>query len=129
MDTTIPGWVPISADRDPRASILTLLLPLARILPRVIDWRIRSRAFRWYRGLRAIERDAAKLMPSDTATYAAIQRRLDHMESRALNTSMPLSRSDLLYISASISSWCARGSGMAASQPSSMRPMYEKARC
>ena len=74
-----------------------MLLPLARVLPRVIDWRIRARVFRWYRELRAIEREATKLKPADTAMHAALQRRLDQVERSVLAMSMPLSRSDLLY--------------------------------
>jgi hypothetical protein len=77
--------------------LLTILLPLARILPRVIDWRIRARVFRWYRELRAIEREATKLTPASPATLAGLQRRLDHVERRVLAMSMPLARSDLLY--------------------------------
>ena len=125
-------WLPIWAASLVERSIvvliplLTLLLPLARVLPRVIDWHIRSRAFRWYRELRAIERDAAKLTPGDTAMHAALQRRLDHVERRVLAMSMPLSRSDLLYnLRQHLDLVRAR---LAASQPSSMRPGHEKAR-
>lgn len=77
--------------------LLTLLLPLVRALPGIIDWRIRSRAFRWYRELRAIERDADGLDPADAALRGALERRLDMVERRVLATPMPLSRSDLLY--------------------------------
>lgn len=96
-------WLPIWAASLVERSlvvlipILTLLLPLARILPRVIDWRIRARTFRWYRELRAIERDVARLAPADTAPHALLQRRLDDVERRVLAMAMPLSRSDLLY--------------------------------
>ena len=96
-------WLPIWAASLVERSLLvlvpllTLLLPLVRILPGVIDWRIRSRAFRWYRELRAIERDADGLRPGDTALSRALQRRLDAVEARVLDTPMPLSRSDLLY--------------------------------
>ena len=96
-------WLPIWAASLAERSIviliplLTLLLPLARVLPRVIDWHIRSRAFRWYRELRDIERDAAKLTPDDVELHAALQRRLDAVEGKVLAMRMPLSRSDLLY--------------------------------
>ena len=102
------------------------MLPLTRVLPRAIDWHIRSRAFRWYRELRAIEREAAKLTAVDTAAHAALQRRLDHMESRVLNTSMPLSRSDLLYnLRQHLELVRAR---LAASRPSSLMPGREQGR-
>ena len=125
-------WLPIWAASLVERSIviviplLTLLLPLARILPRVIDWRIRSRAFRWYRELRAIERDAAKLMPADTAMHAALERRLDDVERRVLNTSMPPSRSDLLYnLRQHLDLVRSR---LAASRPSSVMPAREQER-
>lgn len=96
-------WLPIwAASLVERSAIvliplLTVLLPLARALPRLIDWRIRSRAYRWYRELRAIEREASHLGPGDTAQRADLLRRLDEVDRRVLNISMPLSRSDLLY--------------------------------
>ncbi len=95
----LPFWAVSLVERSTVILIplLTLLLPVARILPRVIDWRIRARAFRWYRELRAIERDAAKLTPADVVLHAALQRRLDDVERRVLAMAMPLSRSDLLY--------------------------------
>ena len=90
----------------------------------MIDWRIRSRAFRWYRELRAIERDAAKLMPADTAMHAALERRLDDVERRVLNTAMPPSRSDLLYnLRQHLDLVRSR---LAASRPSSAMPARER---
>lgn len=95
----LPIWAASLAERSLVVLIplLTLLLPLVRALPRLIDWRIRSRAYRWYRELRAIEREAGRLEPGDTARRADLLRRLDEVDRRVLNISMPLSRSDLLY--------------------------------
>ena len=96
-------WLPIWAASLVERSVivliplLTVLLPLGRALPRLIDWRIRSRAYRWYRELRAIEREAGQLTPGDAAQRTALLRRLDEVDRRVLNISMPLSRSDLLY--------------------------------
>ena len=95
----LPIWAASLAERTLVVLIplLTVLLPLARVLPRVIDWRIRARVFRWYRELRAIDREATKLKSADTAMHTALQRRLDQVERSVLAMSMPLSRSDLLY--------------------------------
>ena len=128
LQRRLPMWAVSLIERSIIVLIplLALVLPLTRVLPRAIDWHIRSRAFRWYRELRAIEREAAKLTAVDTAAHAALQRRLDHMESRVLNTSMPLSRSDLLYnLRQHLELVRAR---LAASRPSSMMPGREQGR-
>jgi hypothetical protein len=46
-----PGRPDVARDPDHRR----LLLPLSRILPPLYDFRMRSRVFRWYRQLRAVE--------------------------------------------------------------------------
>ena len=69
LQRRLPIWAASLVERSILILIplLTLVLPLTRALPRVIEWHIRSRAFRWYRELRAIEREAAQLTPIDTA--------------------------------------------------------------
>lgn len=65
-----------------------------RILPPAIDWRIRSRVFRWYRELREIEHDARQ---ASGAAREDLRARLDALEARLRELTMPLSRNNLVY--------------------------------
>ena len=55
----LPFWLANLIDRMWLAmlSIVAVLLPLSRIVPPIVELRIRSRVFRWYAQLRQIESD------------------------------------------------------------------------
>lgn len=92
----LPFWAATWLERSMVVLIplLTLLLPFLRILPPAIDWRIRSRAFRWYRELREIEHDATH---ATGQPREALRARLDALEARLRDLKMPLSRNNLVY--------------------------------
>ncbi len=73
--------------------ILAVLLPLSRIVPPLYQFRIRSRIFRWYAQLRAIE---ARSGPQGEAADKLLHE-LDVLESKAEKISVPLSYTDELY--------------------------------
>jgi len=73
--------------------ILAILLPLSRIVPPLYEFRIRSRVFRWYAQLRAIE----LRMQEDGADAAALAHELDALEQKAAGINIPLSYADELY--------------------------------
>ena len=73
--------------------IIAILLPLSRIVPPLYQFRIRSRVFRWYGQLRAIENEM-QAQGSDTAQLA---QELDALEARVGRISVPLSYADELY--------------------------------
>jgi len=54
----LPFWAAALADRMKILilPLITLIIPLARIAPPLLVWRIRSRIYRWYRVLREIDR-------------------------------------------------------------------------
>jgi TRAP-type uncharacterized transport system substrate-binding protein len=87
----LPFWMANLVDRMWLAflSIVAVLLPLSRILPPLIEMRIRSRVFRWYAQLRAIE--------SSAEPPAALVTQLDEIESRVDTVQVPLSYADELY--------------------------------
>ena len=91
----LPFWLANLVDRMWVAllSILVVLLPLARVLPPLYTFRIRSRVFRWYRDLRQIEDEIAR---SD-ADKAALLERLDKLDARAERVMIPLAYTDELY--------------------------------
>jgi TRAP-type uncharacterized transport system substrate-binding protein len=89
----LPFWMANLVDRMWLAflSIVAVLLPLSRIVPPLIEMRIRSRVFRWYGQLRTIE--AAGL--SDAP--AALLQQLDEIETKVNTIQVPLSYTDELY--------------------------------
>ncbi len=95
---TLPFWLASVADR-----LLVLLLPLAvlvfpalRAIPAMYRWRVRSRIYRYYGALIAIERDALK--HTNEAERHALIEELDEIE-RSLNTlRMPLAYADAFYV-------------------------------
>lgn len=80
--------------------LLALLIPLSRVVPPLYVWRIRSRVYRWYGQLRvveqALEQAQAQGQQRDEA-LADLLRRLDDIERRVNQTSIPLAFADALY--------------------------------
>jgi hypothetical protein len=72
-------------------SLIAILIPLSRVVPPLYEFRIRSRVFRWYAQLRAVE-DAIGDKP-----VAELQTELDRIESRVEQVAVPLSYADELY--------------------------------
>ena len=73
--------------------IIAILLPLSRIVPPLYQFRIRSRVFRWYGQLRAIEMQ----MQSEPADAAKLARELDTLDDKVGRINVPLSYADELY--------------------------------
>ena len=72
-------------------AIVAVLLPLSRVLPPLYEFRVRSRIFRWYRQLRALEE---QIGARDAAT---VGRELDALERRVERIAVPLAYADELY--------------------------------
>ena len=89
----LPFWVANTVDRMWVAllSIIAILIPLSRVVPPLYEFRIRSRVFRWYGQLRAIE-DAVGQRPAPE-----LARELDDVEAKVEHVSVPLSYADELY--------------------------------
>jgi ABC-type nitrate/sulfonate/bicarbonate transport system substrate-binding protein len=73
--------------------IIAILLPLSRIVPPLYEFRIRSRVFRWYGQLRAIEND----MQAQDSNAAQLAQELDALEARVGRINVPLSYAGELY--------------------------------
>ncbi|MBC7605312.1 MAG: ABC transporter substrate-binding protein [Ramlibacter sp.] len=76
--------------------IIAILLPLSRIVPPLYQFRIRSRVFRWYGQLRAIEERMADVGESRLLAKELSQE-LDSLETNVSRVSVPLSYADELY--------------------------------
>ena len=75
-----------------------LLLPLSRIVPPLYVWKVRSRVFRWYAQLRAVEQ-AIEEVPAErrAQVFPAQLARLNEIEEKVNRISIPLSFADELY--------------------------------
>jgi TRAP-type uncharacterized transport system substrate-binding protein len=89
----LPFWLANLVDRMWLAllSIIAVLIPLSRVLPPLVTLRIRSRVYRWYGQLRAIE-SAMGQRPADE-----LLAELDTIEARLEAIKLPLSYADELY--------------------------------
>jgi TRAP-type uncharacterized transport system substrate-binding protein len=90
----LPFWLANLIDRMWLAllSIVAVLLPLSRVVPPIVELRIRSRVYRWYGRLRAIEADAG-----GTTSKEALLAELDAIEAKVSAVQVPLSYADELY--------------------------------
>lgn len=79
-------------------ALAALIIPLSKIVPPLYVWRIRSRVYRWYGQLRAVEQalENAGGEHRDEAR-AELLRRLDDIEQRVNHISIPLAYADALY--------------------------------
>lgn len=89
----LPFWLANLIDRMGVAllSIVAVLIPLSRVVPPLYEFRIRSRVFRWYGQLRAVE-EAQGARPE-----AELLAELDRIESHVGRVAVPLSHADELY--------------------------------
>jgi hypothetical protein len=89
----LPFWLANLADRMWLAllTIIAVLIPLAKVVPPLYEFRIRSRVFRWYAQLRDVE--AAQGQRDSAALLAE----LDAIEAHVGRIHVPLSYTDELY--------------------------------
>ena len=89
----LPFWVANLADRMWLAllAIVAVLIPLARVLPPVYEFRIRRRVFRWYAQLRAVDEAVGQRPAADLLAELA------DIETRVGQVTVPLSYADELY--------------------------------
>jgi NMT1-like family len=94
----LPFWLASIADR-----ILVLLLPIAvllipalRLIPALYGWRVRSRIYRYYGALIAIERSA--LDGSTEEERKVLLAQLDEIEESLNTLRMPLAHADAFYV-------------------------------
>jgi hypothetical protein len=75
-----------------------LALPLSKVIPPLYRWRIRSRVYRWYGQLRAVEMAMEGIDKAQRKKAAETQlKRLDEIEEKVNQISIPLAYADELY--------------------------------
>jgi len=79
-------------------ALAALVIPLSKIVPPLYVWRVRSRVYRWYGELRAVEQ-ALESVPENQRRIVRedLVRRLDDIEMRVNHISIPLAYADELY--------------------------------
>ncbi len=97
LERYLPFWAANLIDRLKimLLPLLTLAIPLFKILPPAYRWRIRSRIYRWYKDLREIEEGIATSKDDDC--MKEFEDRLDAMEAEVREIKVPLSYADNLY--------------------------------
>ena len=94
---TLPFWLASLVDRTVviLLPIILLLIPGLRLVPLLYGWRIKSRIYRWYGALIALERGATGHSPEEQAKMRA---QLDEIEAAVNRMKMPLAFADQFYV-------------------------------
>ncbi len=94
----LPFWLATLTDRllVLIVPILVLLIPGLRVIPWLYTWRVRSRIYRWYGDLIALERSAgANAAPQERDK---LLKRLDEVEIAVNKMKTPLAFADEFYV-------------------------------
>jgi len=91
----LPFWAATLVDRLKvmLLPLLALMLPLFKIMPPIYRWRMRSRIYRWYRDVLAIDHQLFK----PDADLAQARSALDQIEYDVSHIEIPLSYAEELY--------------------------------
>ena len=94
----LPFWLASLVDRllVVLLPLLVVIIPATRIAPALYRWRVRSRIYRWYGALMAIERDMHDQQTPEQR--AAILGRLDEIAVAVKELRTPLSFADQVYV-------------------------------
>lgn len=93
----LPFWAANLVDRlmVMLVPLITLLIPLSKILPPTYSWRIRSRIYRWYDQLRDLDFRAESI--SSEANAQALLEELEKVEKEVMQVTVPKSYADNQY--------------------------------
>ncbi|MBT9489343.1 MAG: C4-dicarboxylate ABC transporter substrate-binding protein [Rubrivivax sp.] len=91
----LPFWLANFIDRMwiVLLPLLAALLPLSRIVPPLVTLRLRSRVYRWYANLRAIE----QALEAPGADLAALREEIERLDAQTEQIGVPLSFTNELY--------------------------------
>lgn len=97
----LPFWLAVLIDRllVLLVPVFAVAIPLAKILPALYNWQMRSRIYRWYGELKYLEEEIDTLPPAkrNPDTVAGFLQRLDRIERQAAHRKVPLAFSNELY--------------------------------
>ncbi|MCC6534173.1 MAG: TAXI family TRAP transporter solute-binding subunit [Burkholderiales bacterium] len=75
--------------------LFAVLIPALKVLPALLEWRVKSRVFRWYGEIKFLEDELMR--DPDPARVPEMLQRLDEIERGVSSTSVPMSYSDYAY--------------------------------
>ncbi len=92
----LPFWVANTVDRVKVmvVPLLVLLLPLIKVVPPTVRWRVRRKITRWYRELYTID---ARITTADAPIADDLLIAIDQVEHEVIRISVPLGFADQLY--------------------------------
>ena len=93
----LPFWAAVFVDRVKvmLLPLFTLLLPLGRLFPPGLRWKMRSRIYRWYRNLEEIDFHGHQSASAEEIHSCILE--LEKMDSEVMHVSVPLSYAGELY--------------------------------
>jgi TRAP transporter TAXI family solute receptor len=93
----LPFWTANLIDRLKIMLIplMTLLIPLAKIMPPTYRWQVRKKVYRWYRELKSFDFEHPEQLSVEALQTSILK--LDAIEEEVRKVSIPLSYSDELY--------------------------------
>lgn len=94
----LPFWMASLIDRFlvVLVPLIVVLIPAFRLLPTIYRWRVRSRIYKWYGLLMAIEREM--LAHPSAEDHEKIRKRLDEITEAVNNLRTPVAYADQLYV-------------------------------
>ena len=94
----LPFWLASLADRllVVVVPLIVLLVPALRLVPALYAWRVKSRIYRWYGALIAIERGA--LNDTSPEERQLLIEKIDSIEESVNGLKMPLAYADQFYV-------------------------------
>jgi TRAP transporter TAXI family solute receptor len=96
----MPFWVANLFDRlwVVVVALAALIIPFSKVVPPLYVWRIKSRVYRWYGQLRAVEQALDEADgPRRDQVCVELLKRLEEIEERVNRMSIPLAFADSLY--------------------------------
>ncbi|MEW6342787.1 MAG: TAXI family TRAP transporter solute-binding subunit [Pseudomonadota bacterium] len=94
----LPFWIASLADRllVVVVPLIVVLVPALRVVPSLYAWRVKSRIYRWYGALIAIER--GMMGETSAEERQSLLERLDTIEDSVNGLKMPLAYADQFYV-------------------------------
>ncbi len=97
----LPYWIANLVERAIvfLVPLLTVLIPLVKILPALYKWRFRQRLLKWYARLKEVEEDVSEVVPGPDARSAAatLHTKLDNIDDAVGRLAVPIQFAEQFY--------------------------------